>query len=873
MENTEEIEVAVTATTLESEVKEFANGLPYWAKYLCSQILSGNEITEEIIATSYSYLLQDLNLAEATEKPDISITFNPNASGDYKEKIVFDGLKSVQGVNALAENQPIEFCPNLTILYGANGSGKSGYVRLLKNAFYSKDKEDILENVNLESGHKPVYAEFSFSSEGNPITLKYPEDADNGIFNQFAVFDGEVGKKHLNNRNDFSFRPGGLTLFSEFNGALEKLQAKLSSEIQLRPIHNPFAEDDIFQDESEIKTFLTNLSHKSNLEELKKHLPFTEDDRRQKAEKEKAYDDLKIALSQKDKSIKALKSIKVQLAERKKHLEIINQYFNQEYLNSVRTSISDCKTKQETAKKEGVSKFKTEKIKKVGSPEWKQFIEAAEKFALIQKDEGQVYPEIGDNCLLCQQPIKDEATKKLMASYWEYIKSVAEQEAKTALEGLENIKKKFEVLDLNRFPETDTLTAWLNENHNETLETIKQTVSNQATLRTDIVSDISGKTASEGTAVQVDMKLIDNVDTDVDKKIKALEEDEQTKALAKLLAEKTYLAHKEKLSQRISNIEKLHANMVWVDKAHQFNKQAFKTQSTTTEKRLSKKYFGSDYINSFNDECEILNGNFGIEIDAKSSEGQSNRQLFLKGKTPSVILSEGEQKVIALADFIAETNLSTINKGVIFDDPVNSLDEDRKSNIAERLVLLSKQKQVVIFTHDLVFLNALINYCQDHSQETLCHWVEKMDSVPGYVALKNSPSLESDYKKSGEAQRWRDEAKTQQGRERERSVKYGFTALRTNYEALVMFKIFNGAVERFNERVSIDRLQEMVLDKTVIDEVIDSHALCCRYMEGHLHSNRYAAKKATLEALVEEINRFDALNSKIATLIKENKKK
>jgi len=268
-----------------------------------------------------------------------------------------------------------------------------------------------------------------------------------------------------------------------------------------------------------------------------------------------------------------------------------------------------------------------------------------------------------------------------------------------------------------------------------------------------------------------------------------------------------------------------------------------------------------------------LNGEFGIKIDAKSVDGQSNRQLFLKGRNPSVVLSEGEQKVVALADFIAETNLSTINEGVIFDDPVNSLDEDRKSEIALRLVKLATAKQVIIFTHDLVFLNALFNYAKDINQETLCHWIERIDNIPGHVALKNSPSLEGDYKKSGEAQRWRDEAKSQQGSERERSVKYGFTALRTNYEALVMFKIFNGAVERFNERVSIERLQEMVLDKEIVDEVIDSHALCCRYMEGHLHSNRYAAKKPNLEALIEEINRFDTLNSKIATLIKENKKK
>jgi ATPase subunit of ABC transporter with duplicated ATPase domains len=247
--------------------------------------------------------------------------------------------------------------------------------------------------------------------------------------------------------------------------------------------------------------------------------------------------------------------------------------------------------------------------------------------------------------------------------------------------------------------------------------------------------------------------------------------------------------------------------------------------------------------------------------------------LFLKGKKPSLILSEGEQKVIALADFLAESRLSVVNKGIIFDDPVNSLDEERKSNIAERLVKEALIKQVIIFTHDLVFLNALYNYCGDFKLNLSTHWVESIDKEIGVIALNNSPSLESDYKKSSEAQFYRDEAKKLQGKERERSIKNGFTALRTNYEALTIFKIFNGAIERFNERISIDRLKNMVLNKDIIDEVVDSYDLCCRYMEGHLHSNRYAAKKPTFENLVDEITRFDTLNSKIKAFKNSKKDK
>lgn len=101
--------------TLETEIKEFANSQPYWAKYLCSEVLAGNEITDTIINTSYSYLLEKLDLKEETDKPELFISYNPNASDDFKENLTFVSLTNVEGVNALTENQTIELTPNLTM--------------------------------------------------------------------------------------------------------------------------------------------------------------------------------------------------------------------------------------------------------------------------------------------------------------------------------------------------------------------------------------------------------------------------------------------------------------------------------------------------------------------------------------------------------------------------------------------------------------------------------------------------------------------------------------------------------------------------------------------------------------------------------------
>lgn len=851
-DGTEQIE------TLEMEVKIFANSLPYWGKYLCSKLLAGSVLSDSDIEAAYSYLSQDLELIEKIDNPVITLNYNENTSEDYKGSLLINTLQNVEGVNALSENQTIEFSPDITIIYGANGSGKSGYVRLLKNVFYSKHKEEILTNVHEDENNKQISAEFSFLSDTTDISLKYPDHSSNGIFKQFSVFDGVVALRHLENRNVFEFRPSGLSLFSQFNGAIDALQHKLDSEIALISLNNPYAV--IFEEQSVISQLIHSLSSSSDINDLKRHSSFTEKHALIKQKYDKKYDDLKILLSSKDEQIKLLVKVKDQIERVKQNLEGINSNFMQEYLDKIPDAITNCLEKQKIAKEEGIENFSSEEIQSIGSIEWKEFIEAAEKFALKQKNP--IYPQIGDNCLLCHQPIEKEQ-QELISSYWDFLKSVAEQESKDALILIDKLKNVFQKIEFDQFPHDNTLTEWLNENYPDTLADLLNNLAVQEELANIIIQNLEYKQLDKYTSVQTDIKSLSEIELVINSKIKNIQEGELSKELDKVLKPKTYLTHKQKLSDRIKEIEELYSRMLWVSKANNFNKQYWKGNTTRTEKRLSNKYFNEEYIKVFNEECNYLNGNFGIEIDAKSSDAQSNRQLFLKGKKPSLILSEGEQKVIAIADFLAETKLSIVNKGIVFDDPVNSLDEERKSTIAERLVAETKYRQVVIFTHDLVFLSSIINYCSDYDIQHKCHWIEKLDDEIGKIWLDNTPSYEKQYKTSGIAQKLLEKAKGLPPEEREAYVKMGFSALRSSYEAFVIFDLLAGVVQRFNDRVSVDSLSGIYIDDEIINEIKDNFGLACRYMEGHVHSDKFLSKKPTPDQLDEEIQRFNSLKKKL----------
>ena len=858
----------VVGDSLENEVKKFANEFPYWIKYLANKILSGNEISQNDIDETYLYLLEDLGITEKTTRTEITLSGLHDNERDYYSNLMLSKLENVEGVNALLEGQSIEFSPNLTIIYGSNGSGKSGYTRLLKNVFYSKSKEKILSNIYSTDIVKPVNANFIFKSEGNEISVSYNNN-DHSIFEQFSVFDGKSAVKHIESKNEFEFKPAGLNFFGKFADALSHVEKKLNNEVTIKQqgtnINNLLM---LFDGNSEVTEAIQAINTDKGFENLSKIASYTEKNTKEKESVQKKYEELQIASTKKDQEIRNLKTIKKLLLQVKQSVEKFNQYFSNEMFEKANQAIIECLEKEEIAKNEGVENFKTDNLNGIGTSEWKNFILSAEKFALLQENGNSHYPKNEDHCLFCQQKLSEPA-QKLIINYRKFIESVSEKKAAELQNKLNKAKKLYDDLDFNLFPPNNILTNWLIENYPIELEIIKHSIDKQQILAEKICSDIQNKVVNEKVGVLIETNIFVTIEIELEKSLTILNTGNQFKELERLRNSIINLEHKEKLSLHFPKFENYFNMQVWLNKASKANFP--KQKITLKEKELSSKYFSENYVSIFNNECQKLNGDFGIEINRTSTAGKSYRQLRLKGKKPNTILSEGEQKVIATADFLAEMKLSEINRGIIFDDPVTSLDDKRKNEIATRLVEEAELRQVIIFTHDLVFVSNLLSKCEQQEAEFLCHWIENIDGKnPGAIYLNNAPSYEKDYKTSGKAQNYLNEAKKSNPQQREEKIKNGFAALRTSYEAQVVFGLFKGVVQRFNERVSIESLRKVYFTTELIDELLESYALCCRFMEGHSHSDKYSYKKPTIEDLNNEIKRFDEIKKKISSC-KKNK--
>ena len=102
--------------------------------------------------------------------PSVTLTAQPLSKDHLPvdpgagESVSLLKIANVVGVNQLASGQTLEFEKNgLTIVYGQNGTGKSGYTRILKNACRSRHAGEIMPDVYSAPPTSTASAELSIS--------------------------------------------------------------------------------------------------------------------------------------------------------------------------------------------------------------------------------------------------------------------------------------------------------------------------------------------------------------------------------------------------------------------------------------------------------------------------------------------------------------------------------------------------------------------------------------------------------------------------------------------------------------------------------------------------------------------------------------
>lgn len=668
-----------------------------WLKYLINKVILTNGVFKEnddyiktcydILVNGTNYNLEDLHQDENTKKNN-----NP---------FYIKELNHISGVNVLKDNQKILFNDNITILFGQNGSGKSGYFRILNEICGGNEKKDIIPNV-YSTTIKPV--QVSIKNSINNDTLIW-NNTSRGIppYNKTSVYDTSYMKGLIEPRNtqEALIEPFGLHLFSSLIKYIEVLKQNISEEISNIRLNLPNIDTTDYSDK--VKTAFIN---KVLPLEIKNYIldnySFNEVEKIE--ELEKKISTLKSTNIQTEISLRNQKYLKAKniLNEIKNNYTFIVE--NNTLLNTLIEKHKNSKVKVE----EYQNKIDIlNQIPSIDTAEWKEFITSADKYNKVLKQNDNV-------CIYCRNPLNKQSIE-LINAYSEYLNNDIIQTNNKIENSFKEIENKLStektiLIDdiLKEDFENLNITQLLNEFNNyikEQLFKLKNAVDNKSLKEFTPfeISLINDKLNSYITKIQ-----------DESEKLKSNAE-KRKEEITKLEKELVLLKEKQSIANQKENINNWINQIDNISNLEKIKNSINTTQISTLSKKAHNELLTEKLKSNFEFELKKLGfKNLDVNlVEAGASKGIVSTKLVVsKNIKITEILSEGEQRAVSLAMFLSEISIRNDINPIILDDPVNSLDHKVMKKFVERLLELDNQ--IIIFTHNILFLSYFENSSNCH---------------------------------------------------------------------------------------------------------------------------------------------------------------
>lgn len=822
-----------------------------WAKLLISKIVSTeNSLSIEERNIVFNYFLQSIDMYSGLEQLNLSKpVYTP--TDKYIELI---SLSNIKGVNRLAENQIINFGKNITVVFGENGTGKTGYSRILKSLGFSYDNNNKIFS-NIFSGEIAKTATIEYKSNDEVQTpFVWDGTNRNPELGNISVFNSNCVQVTLSDRQ-LIVSPIGFHFFTLVTSELNELTNLLKIKIKQYP--TSVAWIDSLTTETPQKTFITQLSALSDEKELNKLADFNVVDEENLKTKQLELSNLNKSLIQIEiqnlkKSISEFDSLiyEIQLTKTKLNSDTYKTLVD---LNKQIKDLENMAQKgiQEIASLNGIKFYETE--------QFQTFISAAEKYIQILNQPN--YPTKEDICIYCLQPLQLSA-KELLQSYrdlfndktQEKLSKVKKQKSELvkqiseinvalvitqAIFGIDNEEKPIQPIEILEYNEcigiyknefisdkiTDT--SHFNFNYDNVIKFLSE---NKKTLLQSLIQK---------------QTLIDNL---------SIKESELKKEIAELNA-------RQLLSTKVEGIKNIIKNHK-VIKTLTSQESSFSTHSiskkTTEARNLLIK---SNFEEIFKKELEELRkSNIKIDLNFGTDRGSSKVTHRIQSHLLSDILSEGEQKAIALSEFLTELQLDNIKAPVIFDDPVNSLDHNIIDDVAKRLLKLSTERQVIIFTHSILLFNSLLMLSKE--QELDCKFYNSKNEYNEIGIVKESEEeinkVNAYIKKINEILN-----NTSRDRSELEVASDGYGYLRSAIELLIEYEIFQGTVRRYQKNIALTKF--IKIDGGLIDKYKDKlneiFIKCCGYISGHSNPEEIS-NNPTISGLRMDFDNFKQIRDK-----------
>lgn len=406
----------------------------------------------------------------------------------------------------------------------------------------------------------------------------------------------------------------------------------------------------------------------------------------------------------------------------------------------------DLSAKTEAARFASGALFKDEPLDGVGSESWRRLWDAARAYSTAEAYPDTAFPVTGGEarCVLCQQELDEEADSRLKR-FDAFVQDRTQQEEEAARRVLSAFVDTLRSTWLGRRTRLKDRRFLSDDFGNDDLAAAYKGFTVRALWRLRAVLRVSADVALSLPALD-DLNLDAVIDA-LEVRAAALLADEESSERKALRAELAGLQDRQWLAGVKDDVLTEIARAKDVDALKTALKDTKPNTITAKNTELSRALITERLRGRFAQEINHLDlAGLAIELEqAGSQSGISRFKVSLihkKSENAGAILSEGEYRCVALAGFLAELTTNDSESGILFDDPVSSLDHLHREAIAKRLAEEGRKRQVIVFTHDLPFLFLLRNACVQCDDpalktEVAVRHIQKRQDTPGYC--RNEP--------------------------------------------------------------------------------------------------------------------------------------
>ena len=703
------------------DVIKWANTLPAWQGDAVRRLLVAGEqpLSAEDYAEIFALAKAHLKLASDPDKvkpifPSAG-TFSGVPGTTVAIKLI--SMDDVCNVNIIKPGQTQPFAETgITVVYGGNGTGKSGYARILKLACQARDKEDlILPNVFAAAPSGPPAVTLKIKQNGVSKDIPWTQSATpDPLLTNISVFDGRCARVITDARNEISYLPYGCDVFQKMADLVQRVKDDVEAErTTLEPVH-----DSAVSGGTPSAIFLASLSETTKDDDINSATIWTPQDHEELTGKEElAHSSDPTTSTQETVRLDKIKGHVNVAASTAAALLSTSSAITNETIQSVLAELAAAQLAYATAV---AARQTPEPLPGVASTnQWEILYKAAKQYSEELAYPGEPFPKTADAvCVLCQQPLSAEAIARFTR-----FKNFMEDATNTVLMAkrseLSSLRKKLE--DLTPLSDTalesvcDEITS-LDVEAGEALRLCHTRIAARKTAALALLKEgespdkamlLPPWPVSPQALLQAVAQILTQRTADI---ANAAKPDEYQKLLTKV----TELKSRKALSLRKPDITKFVIN---ARRNADLSRAAaiLRTQEITRQgTALIRKNLTPELLGALKDELSALGlTRLSISVKPTGAGGETAHEMLLDGVATlgkarlSQVLSEGEARVIAIAGFLAELRLAKHGNAIVFDDPVSSLDHEFTEKIAARLAREGLTRQVIAFTHNIAFLMEL----------------------------------------------------------------------------------------------------------------------------------------------------------------------